>query len=91
MINLDGLCINPATYWAFWNEHKRATMESRIALFGEHAKDKGAAKATKAYANYAANKATAMECRLRGDIQGALMYERICDNIYNALPDFAKW
>lgn len=39
---------------------------------------------------YADNKATAMECRLRGDIQSALMYEGICDRIYESLPDYAR-
>ncbi len=40
---------------------------------------------------YAANKATAMSCRKRGDIQAALIYEKICDLIYDKLPDALRW
>lgn len=42
-------------------------------------------------ANYADNKAVAMECRLRGDIQAASIYETICDQIYSRLPEDIKW
>lgn len=42
-------------------------------------------------AAYADNKAVAMECRLRGDIPAALVYEKICDDIYARLPEFARW
>ncbi len=41
--------------------------------------------------HYAANKATAMAVRLRGDIQTALMYEKIADRIYGQLPSYARW
>ena len=36
--------------------------------------------------NYAVNRYTAMKCRERGDITTALLYERICDDIYKRLP-----
>lgn len=39
---------------------------------------------------YAENKATAIACRLRGDIPAAQIYETICDRIYDSLPDFAR-
>lgn len=42
-------------------------------------------------AAYAINKAVAMDCRAAGKIQEAAMYEAICERIYNALPDGAKW
>jgi hypothetical protein len=51
----------------------------------------GYIRAVKDLANYASNKATAMYCRERGDINGAMMYESICDRIYNKLPQFARW
>lgn len=41
--------------------------------------------------NYASNKATAMRCRLVGKIQEALLYERICDSLYQQLPKWARW
>lgn len=42
-------------------------------------------------AHYAANKATAMRCRARGEITTAMIYERICQHIYDKLPDYARW
>lgn len=41
--------------------------------------------------HYAWNKLTAMDCRRRGDISGARMYEGICERIYAKLPDDMKW
>ncbi|MHC4371777.1 MAG: hypothetical protein ACYSW8_29550 [Planctomycetota bacterium] len=41
--------------------------------------------------NYARNKVTAMACRERGDIATALMYEGICETIYDSLPEYARW
>jgi hypothetical protein len=32
-----------------------------------------------------------MLCRELGHIDSALMYERICDQIYDKLPAFARW
>lgn len=43
----------------------------------------GSAAAASALSGYAWNKATAIDCRLRGDIQAALCYETICDRIYS--------
>lgn len=42
-------------------------------------------------AAYAINKAVAMDCRASGKIEEAAKYEAICERIYNALPDGAKW
>jgi hypothetical protein len=54
-------------------------------------KPKGYVRATKDLGNYASNKATAMQCRLAGNIQTAIMYEDIADRIYDNLPEYAKW
>ena len=40
---------------------------------------------------YAANKATAIRCRLEGHVDRAMVYEDICDRIYQGLPDRARW
>lgn len=73
----------------FWNVWQRPTRNGAELLFdGRH---KGYIRAAKDVANYASNKATAMQCRLRGDIQTALMYEGICERIYQSLPEFARW
>lgn len=41
--------------------------------------------------HYAWNTLTARQCRTRGDIAAAQMYEGIADRIYNQLPPFARW
>lgn len=41
--------------------------------------------------SYASNKATAMRCRIEGNIQSAIVYETICNRIYENLPDWARW
>lgn len=41
--------------------------------------------------HYARNKSVAMQCRARGDIQAAQIYETICDRIYAALPADVRW
>jgi hypothetical protein len=41
--------------------------------------------------NYAINKYVAMGLRANGQIVRALEYERICDLIYNRLPDDLHW
>jgi hypothetical protein len=40
---------------------------------------------------YAENKSTAMDCRGKGDIFSAEMYENICERIYKHLPADLKW
>jgi hypothetical protein len=54
-------------------------------------KPKGYVEAARDLRNAAWNALTARQCRKRGDIQGALMYEGITDRIYNKLPAWAKW
>jgi hypothetical protein len=44
---------------------------------------KGSVSAGQAIKNYAYNKVTAYNCRISGDIRGALMYEEVCDKIYS--------
>lgn len=74
---------------AFWKEAAQHSTGVGRQLFPE--RPKGYAAATKALANYASNKATAMACRLKGRIAEAQQYETICDTIYEALPGFARW
>jgi hypothetical protein len=40
---------------------------------------------------YADNKVTAMMLRERGTIAEAMRYEKIADEIYDRLPEYAKW
>lgn len=88
-MNLDGY-IDPSDLWEIW---KRTNTVRPIAFACQLFPDapKGFVRVTKDLGNYAANKATAMQCRLRGDINAALMYEGICERIYNDLPEYARW
>lgn len=85
MENLD--CLEPDALMRFWQQHQAGRAFRAIFPQG----GKGAKRAVADLANYASNKATAMQCRLRGEIDTARMYESICDKIYNALPEFARW
>lgn len=83
--NLD--CVSAEELWAFWREHSGGRAYRVLFPAG----GTGTKRATADLACYASNKATAMSCRLRGDIQAAQMYEGICDRIYRKLPGFAAW
>jgi hypothetical protein len=73
-------------FWSVWQYPTRNGAE--LLFDGRH---KGYMRAAKDVANYAANKAAAMRCRLSGDVQTALMYEGICNRIYDKLPSYARW
>jgi hypothetical protein len=87
MENLDAMF--PDDLMKFWNVYRHATKAQRLELFGRTGK--GTVTAARDLANYASNKATAMQCRARGDISAAQMYEGICERIYSGLPEFARW
>jgi len=86
-VNLDDMPGGADALMSFWGRHQggRASRE----LFPDGGA--GTRRATAELANYASNKATAMRCRLAGDIGAALTYEGICERIYAALPAFARW
>jgi hypothetical protein len=92
--NLDCL-VDPADLraWGFevmghkWSGKSPRTIAA--AIFPE--RPRGYVSAATSLAHYASNKATAMECRTRGDIDTARMYETICERIYSSLPEYAKW
>jgi hypothetical protein len=84
--NLD--CFTCATeLMEFWNKHQNG--RNYRALFPTGGA--GTKRATADLANYASNTAAARGCRLRGDINSALMYEGIAERIYGNLPTFAQW
>jgi hypothetical protein len=83
--NLDAM---PASeVWNFWRKHQAGRNYRKLFPKG----GRGTKRAAANLAHYAANKGTAMNCRLRGEIQSALMYEGIAERIYAALPSFAQW
>lgn len=83
--NLD--CLPQSELMEFWLTHQRGRKYRLVFPDG----GRGTKRAVADLANYASNKATAMACRERGNIQTALMYEGICDRLYSALPSNAKW
>ena len=85
MQNLDAM--TPEELMEFWHRHDHGRKHDE--LFPD--KPAGHYRATANLASYASNKATAMRCRERGDVEVALMYEGICDRIYKQLPTFARW
>lgn len=87
-LNLDGM--NADELWKIWQE-TYSVRPIRIARQWFADKPKGYVLAAKNIGHYASSKATAMMCRDRGDIQAAMMYEAICDRIYDRLPEYARW
>ena len=83
--NLDAM--DHEDLMSFWAMHQRGRVAWQVFPNG----GKGTRNATGDLACYASNKATAIACRLRGDIATALSYERICDSIYEGLPAWARW
>lgn len=74
---------------AFWKRYHRATRKDAEQLVGD--RRKGFTVIAAMLANYACNKSVAMKCRLDGRITAALVYEDICEKIYERLPDDLKW
>lgn len=70
----------------FWMAHQRGRGRKALGLSG-----KGSMNTTGNLACYASNKATAMSCRLRGDITAAQVYEQICDGLYKLIPAHVRW
>jgi hypothetical protein len=85
--NFDAM--NSAELMAFWSRYHRPTRKDAEALVGD--RRKGYTSITATLANYACNKAVAMDCRAQGKIQSALCYEQACDLCYNELPEDLRW
>lgn len=83
--NLDAM--DADELWAFWCKHQSGRDYRKLFPAG----GRDTKRSTCDLAGYAANKATAIRCRTRGDIPGALLYEQIADRIYQRLPAFARW
>lgn len=82
--NLDAM--NADELMTFWMHHQRGRNRKELGLSGRNSMN-----TTGDLACYASNKATAISCRLRGDITAAQVYEQICDGIYKTLPSEVKW
>lgn len=85
--NLDSMSEKELmAFWMKYQNHQKRT--DAKALVGDR---KGYTRLAAQLGAYAINKATAMGCRLKGDISAALVYEQICDNIYKKLPADLRW
>ena len=85
--NLDGM--SDKDLMAFWSKYHRPTRKDAAALIGDTRK--GYTSLAASLAAYAVNKATAMTCRAKGEIQGAEVYEKICELIFERLPADLRW
>lgn len=79
----------PDALMAFWKVANNHPVQTGRSLFPE--RPERYARATRQLAQYAVNKATAVGCRLRGESASALVYEGICERIFDTLPPFARW
>jgi hypothetical protein len=85
--NLDAMSADDLM--AFWARYNRSSRTDAAELIGD--RRKGFTNIAAALANYACNKAVAMQCRERGDIQAAEIYEYNTDLSYNRLPEDLRW
>ncbi len=86
MLNLDAMDVTELAEWG--KTHQNPTIEQCQTLFP---KRKNVIPIVRNLSQYAINKATSMTHRLKGEIPEALMFEQYADNIYNRLPEFARW
>ena len=86
-LNLDAM--NEADLWDMWaRTHHHPVIEARRIF---PSRPTGYVAATKSLGNYASNKSVAVSARIAGNIQTAMIYETICERIYESLPGFARW
>lgn len=75
--------------WDFWIQTQQACRQTARRLFPD--RPRGYVKATADLGHHAANRATAMRLRAQGHMAAAQNCEAICDQIYERLPDYARW
>jgi hypothetical protein len=87
-VNLDGMDTSELYKFAAATRGTRPTRAAR-RLFADM--PSGVLRVVKDLKHYAWNLITARACRGRGEIATAQRYERICESIYNDLPEYARW
>ncbi len=85
--NLDGMA--KSELMAFWSKYRSQSRKLAAELIGD--KRRGYVTLANKLANYACNKAVAMDCRLKGNIAAAVIYESVCERIYDDLPTDLRW
>jgi hypothetical protein len=85
-------CMEREELLAFWQltNRMRPIAEAR-RFFGGPPYKHHYVRVFKDLGSYASNKATAMGLRADGQIERAQEYERICERIYQNLPEWARW
>ena len=72
-------------FWAKWH---RPSKKAAVEFVGVR---KDAKSIMENLANYAINKACAVDARLKGDITTATIYEHSCQLCYDRLPADVRW
>lgn len=85
--NLD--CVPQDDLMVIW--HAIYTHPVRAARILWPTRPAGYVRVVRLYGAYASNKATAMRCRINGDIDAAQVYEDICEHIYRSMEEYARW
>ncbi len=85
--NFDAMTANKLM--SFWSRYNRPNRKDAAELIGD--KRPGYTTLCGTLAAYASNKAAAMQCRERGDILAAEVYELICDRIFEKVPEDLRW
>ncbi len=86
-MNLDAM--DHAELVDFWSEAASHPVRVGRRLFPDM--PKGYVAATKKLAHYALSKASAIACRLKGEIGQAQRYEGNCEAVFEALAEYARW
>lgn len=85
--NLDAM--DQEELMKFWKRFHRPRRKEAAELIGD--RRKGYTNLASLIAGYACNKAVAMGCREKGDIQAAQVYELHCDMTYERIPEDLRW
>lgn len=73
----------------FIDDYEKDAHQLALELFPS--KDFAFVTVTKHLYEYSKNKLQAINNRLNGKIDTALHFEKLCDDIYQQLQDYAKW
>ena len=87
ILNLDGM--NETELWELWEQCYHNPRRTALLWFPE--RPEGYVRTATDLSHYACNKSVAMKYRAKGEISVAELYEKICENIYDKLPAFARW
>ncbi len=85
--NLDSLDIGDLE--AFYHKYNQPSRNDAAELIGHRCR--GYIKVTKLLAQYALYCSTAKALRTKGEMERAIRYDDICQNIYEQIPKKYRW